>query len=1282
MSKAPAPDAGAAMCPGAVVKGGGGGAGGSGGDGKGDGDGTGDGANGEGDGTNGDGASGDEGCGDPICPITGRMFLPIFDFGFGGPMPLRWVRHYSSRRAKNDGEVGHGWSHTFGWRIRPRRRRVELYDDENRLHDMARAAEMDNGLGWGLREEGDGFTLRTPDGVTRRFGAQCGTYHHLERVADRNGNTIEVHRDAKARLTGLTDSAGRKYRAHLDDRGRIVAMEVALDDRAARWMRTATYAYDDEGDLVSFTDAEDFTFRYRYDRHLMVEHELPTGLSYCYRYDGRTHRAYCVESWGEYIGQQDPALADPPPARPARGPDRRRRKGIHHVKLTYDKATRYTEVRTSLGGTYHYFGDALGRVIKRVEPNGGVSDYKYGPDGTLVSEVQPDNTARELQSDGAGLDRFVMSDGGVLTSFVDPATGEEVKFDEAQRAVVRRTFDARGNATMVRHADGTTEEYESDSRGLLLRSVDRLGVVTRYVHDAMGNAVESQRTGQAAETMEYDYLGRKTAHVDIYGARTEWRWDRRSEVVEKRYADGTSTRWVRNGLRYATETHDRGVSTRVHYGGLHWPYLVEHADGTTLEHRYDTEGNEVLLRNGRGETYEKTVDHTGRIKEEVTFEGHRWTYGYGVDDRILWRKGPLLTETRAYDKSARLTEVELDDEHIALEYDAAQRKLRIDNAVPIETTFNAAGNPEREDAHIHALRIYWNGGHADALVGDVGLPVLRERGPDGEVDRIIAGDQSPIVFTGTATLNRLTYLGDRLVLRRVFNGVGQLVGQWLAPNDPTLSEHEKATSADGGILWWSTYAWQGALLKEERRSDGRTITLEHDPVGRIARRTVVDAHGNTLDDERVRYDAFGTPQVDGARYDAHGRPTEVGGAPIEYDAAGQTSRRGDQVLHWSAAGELTSVVERTKETRYLYDGRGRRVAKRVFQHGELVRDISYQWSNDCVLHEVDHTRSRSRTYLRDEHSFAPLGHVDLQGESTDVVYYLRSPIGFPLAAVDDKGAVVWQAEPTVYGQAQPSVSTSDVDVRFPNQHHDPDTGLVYNFHRWFDPATGLFLTPDPLLLEGNVRLREYVPDPTTQDDPQGYAPLDFSHTSTSLLKPGPYATKGTADIPGYIDAGKLAQQQGSFPKDVHRAIDNAGFTHGCHSCGSKDPDPEKKYGAKHFTPDHQPPVSQQKALGLPAKTDYGGVRLYPHCRSCSEDQKHQQSNLANRKDRRDEHATVAHENWANQILDHEGDPHPIPSPAKLKEVGDGIKKSSPTPNNGWPDKGDDRDGVGKSHYTL
>ena len=58
--------------------------------------------------------------------------------------------------------------------------------------------------------------------------------------------------------------------------------------------------------------------------------------------------------------------------------------------------------------------------------------------------------------------------------------------------------------------------------------------------------------------------------------------------------------------------------------------------------------------------------------------------------------------------------------------------------------------------------------------------------------------------------------------------------------------------------------------------------------------------------------AFGTPQVDGARYDADGRPTEVGGAPIEYDAAGQTSRRGDQVLQRSAAGELTSVVERTK----------------------------------------------------------------------------------------------------------------------------------------------------------------------------------------------------------------------------------------------------------------------------------------------------------------------------------------------------------------------------------
>ena len=35
-------------------------------------------------------------------------------------------------------------------------------------------------------------------------------------------------------------------------------------------------------------------------------------------------------------------------------------------------------------------------------------------------------------------------------------------------------------------------------------------------------------------------------------------------------------------------------------------------------------------------------------------------------------------------------------------------------------------------------------------------------------------------------------------------------------------------------------------------------------------------------------------------------------------------------------------------------------------------------------------------------------------------------------------------------------------LRFPGQYHDRETGLHYNFHRYYDPETGRYLSHDPL----------------------------------------------------------------------------------------------------------------------------------------------------------------------------------------------------------------------------
>jgi hypothetical protein len=154
-------------------------------------------------------------------------------------------------------------------------------------------------------------------------------------------------------------------------------------------------------------------------------------------------------------------------------------------------------------------------------------------------------------------------------------------------------------------------------------------------------------------------------------------------------------------------------------------------------------------------------------------------------------------------------------------------------------------------------------------------------------------------------------------------------------------------------------------------------------------------------------------------------------------------------------------------------------------------------------------------------------------------------------------------------------------------------------------------------------------------------------------------------VPGYVDAGSNAQNH-NLSDSTKRAIDNAGFSYGCHSCGSKDPDPEgKEPRIKHFTPDHQPPVSFTKHMSKDEVK--GGVRLYPHCRRCSNKQAHQAKNAkAKGTAQAKGEAQVAQQKKAKGTK-----PHEKPSLADLKDESSKIKDTwgkskKKTPNNGWP----------------
>jgi RHS repeat-associated protein len=104
----------------------------------------------------------------------------------------------------------------------------------------------------------------------------------------------------------------------------------------------------------------------------------------------------------------------------------------------------------------------------------------------------------------------------------------------------------------------------------------------------------------------------------------------------------------------------------------------------------------------------------------------------------------------------------------------------------------------------------------------------------------------------------------------------------------------------------------------------------------------------------------------------------------------------------------------------------------------------------------------------------------------NVYYFHNDHLGTPQVLTNDSQAIAWKAVYTPFGEAVPSIQTVENPFRFPGQYYDQETGLHYNYFRYYNPQTGRYITPDPIGLEGGINLFVYVANnPINFADPFG-----------------------------------------------------------------------------------------------------------------------------------------------------------------------------------------------------
>jgi RHS repeat-associated protein len=266
---------------------------------------------------------------------------------------------------------------------------------------------------------------------------------------------------------------------------------------------------------------------------------------------------------------------------------------------------------------------------------------------------------------------------------------------------------------------------------------------------------------------------------------------------------------------------------------------------------------------------------------------------------------------------------------------------------------------------------------------------------------------------------------------------------------------------------------------------------------------------------------------------------------------------------WDPEDRLRAVVTPDGQRwLYRYDPLGRRIAKqRLAPDGVTVAEqVDFAWDGTALAEQtaanpaVANVRSVSWHYdgegaqpiaqsERIEWRDAPQAWVDQRfyGIITDLV-------GTPTELVDADGALAWHATSTLWGRtAYRSVST-DVPLRFPGQYFDPETGLHYNYHRYYDPDTGRYTSTDPLGLAPSPNPSTYVHNPHTWTDPLGltctpggdFKPPDITVDRHGRLTNGTY-TLDSAGMSPHVDYTPGKSQFGYYVNSGKAVLDGASY---------------------------------------------------------------------------------------------------------------------------------------------
>jgi RHS repeat-associated protein len=590
--------------------------------------------------------------------------------------------------------------------------------------------------------------------------------------------------------------------------------------------------------------------------------------------------------------------------------------------------------------------------------------------------------------------------------------------------------------------------------------------VIHYEYDAQGNLTKTT-------------AGPAVPGLNLQTTTTYDRLDRPKDQTDPRLG---KTQFQHNGQDRLTQVTDpRNLVTQTPTNGLGNNTKLTSPDTGTAVHTFDVSGNLTTRTDSRGVKTTITYDaldrptqiaHTQTGQPTLTFTntydqtGPGYAYGIG---KLTSTSSPAASSQYLYNDIGWLI---TDTQRIKPSPAANPAPI----SLPITYAYNPAGKPAgitypsgRKLTYVYTSGTITSLTLAPSAAATTAAAVL------DQLTWQAFGPPNHWRWPTLQTNPKIYDLSGRMIRYRLGSHIRDITFD--AANRITNYTHYNATTAAPLPALNQTFSYNPNSQLTQVTTATASWSIAYDPSGN---RTAITLNGQTS--------LYTIPATSN-------RLTAATSPAVNYtqDPAGNTTA--DTAKNYTAtydlSGRLATATKAGITTTYHHDNFGRRIRKYSTAGPTSTTVFAYDKAGH-LLGEYDHTGKPLREYIWLGDTPVAMFTPDPVATNPPVIYSIHTDhLNTPRVVTDKNNKVRWRwlAEP--FGTTAPETNPEGLGVftqplRFPGQYFDQETGLNYNWHRDYDPATGRYVQSDPIGIEGGLNTYAYVEgNPASLIDPYG-----------------------------------------------------------------------------------------------------------------------------------------------------------------------------------------------------